>query len=29
LLDETDGYARVNLQGEWHLSDDVTVFARI
>lgn len=29
LLDRTDGYAVVNLQGQWHLGDKVTLFARV
>ena len=29
LLDRTDGYAILDLRGEWHASDNVTLFARI
>jgi iron complex outermembrane recepter protein len=29
LLDKTDAYAILNLRGDWHLSDNVTVFARV
>lgn len=29
LLDKTDGYAILNLRGEWHVSDKVTLFARV
>lgn len=29
LLGKTDGYAILNLRGDWHVTDNVTVFARI
>lgn len=29
LLDETSGYAILNLRGEWHVGDNVTLFARV
>lgn len=29
LLDRTDGYAILNLRGEWHVGDKLTLFARV